>query len=51
MESVASRLGEGRVIHSNFFEADGNLKADSVDLMVPSPPFMNNQEFHMASNL
>jgi hypothetical protein len=44
-ETKGSRLGKGRVIHSNFFEADGNLKADSIDLMVTSPPYMNNYHY------
>jgi DNA modification methylase len=44
-ETKGNRLGKGRVVHSNFFEVDGNLKADSIDLMVTSPPYMNNYHY------
>lgn len=38
-------LGESRVINSNFFAAQTSLPASSIDIMVTSPPYMNNYHY------
>ncbi|MBF8284630.1 MAG: hypothetical protein HW378_3545, partial [Anaerolineales bacterium] len=39
------RLGTGRVVNADFFSANGDLETGSVDLMVTSPPYMNNYHY------
>ena len=38
-------LGKGEVIHSDFFQANGRVKPGTVDLVVTSPPYMNNYHY------
>ena len=44
-ETKGRTLGKGRVIHSDFFKANGYLEHGTVDLMVTSPPYMNNYHY------
>jgi SAM-dependent methyltransferase len=39
------RLPKGRVIADNFMNAASHLEADSVDLVVTSPPYLNNYHY------
>jgi len=39
------RLGSGRVINADFFHAHEELEPGSVDVMVTSPPYMNNYHY------
>src|SRR5262245_28428077 len=39
------RLGTGRVINADFFSAQEALDTGSVDVMVTSPPYMNNYHY------
>jgi hypothetical protein len=39
------RLGSGRVINADFFRAHEELESGSVDVMVTSPPYMNNYHY------
>lgn len=42
---ASAQVGAGRVIHGNFFSANDLLETGSVDLMVTSPPYMNNYHY------
>ncbi len=44
-EMRINSLGPGRVINTDFFSANGELETASVDLMVTSPPYMNNYHY------
>jgi hypothetical protein len=39
------QLGAGRVINADFFSAHEELETGSVDVMVTSPPYMNNYHY------
>jgi hypothetical protein len=39
------RLGSGRVINADIFHAQAELEPGSVDVMVTSPPYMNNYHY------
>ena len=39
------RLGSSRVINADFFRAHAELEPGSVDVMVTSPPYMNNYHY------
>jgi len=39
------RLPKNRVIADNFMNAESHLEADSVDLVVTSPPYLNNYHY------
>src|SRR3989441_9065550 len=39
------RLGSGRVINADFSRAQEDLESGSVDVMVTSPPYMNNYHY------
>jgi hypothetical protein len=38
-------IGKGRVINSNFFSINGEVRPRAVDLMITSPPYMNNYHY------
>ena len=42
---MGRRFGSGRVLNADFFSADGALAAGSVDVMLTSPPYMNNYHY------
>lgn len=44
-ETKGKTLGKGKVSHSDFFKANGQLEHGTVDLMVTSPPYMNNYHY------
>lgn len=44
-EMQGKRLGAGRVINADFFSANGELETGTADLMVTSPPYMNNYHY------
>jgi hypothetical protein len=44
-EMQGKRLGASRVINADFFSANDQLETGSVDLMVTSPPYMNNYHY------
>jgi len=44
-EMEGRRLGTGKVINANFFKENGQLKTGTVDLMITSPPYMNNYHY------
>ena len=44
-EMQGKRLGAGRVVNADFFSAHKDLETGSVDLMVTSPPYMNNYHY------
>ncbi len=44
-EMQGRHLGKGRVINADFFSANEQLGTGSVDLMVTSPPYMNNYHY------
>ena len=44
-EMQGKPLGKGKVINSDFFSANDNLETGIVDLMVTSPPYMNNYHY------
>jgi hypothetical protein len=44
-EARSQPPGRGRVINANFFDANRELPTASVDLMVTSPPYMNNYHY------
>ncbi len=44
-EMQGKRLGTGRVINSDFFSTNNCLKTGTVNLMVTSPPYMNNYHY------
>lgn len=44
-ETKGKTLGKGRIIHSDFFKANGYLEHETVDLMITSPPYMNNYHY------
>jgi len=44
-ETKGKILGKGRVIQSDFFKANGHLEPETVDLMITSPPYMNNYHY------
>jgi hypothetical protein len=44
-ETKGKSLGGGEVVHSNFFQGNTRIDPDSVDLMVTSPPYMNNYHY------
>ena len=44
-ESRRRAFGEGRVINSDFFSADGEVETGTVNLMITSPPYMNNYHY------
>ena len=44
-ETKAKNLGVGEVIHSDFFQANDQVKSGSVNLMITSPPYMNNYHY------
>jgi len=44
-ETKGRSLGKGEVIHSDFFQANGQVEPGTVDLMVTSPPYMNNYHY------
>ncbi len=39
------RCGTGRVVNADFFSANSQLPAGTVDLVVTSPPYMNNYHY------
>jgi len=39
------RLGSGRVVNADFFRTHEELESSSVDVMVTSPPYMNNYHY------
>jgi hypothetical protein len=42
---ASTRLGTGRVINGSFFSTNERLESGSIDLMVTSPPYMNNYHY------
>jgi len=44
-EMQGKRLGASRVINADFFSTNEQLETGSVDLMVTSPPYMNNYHY------
>jgi len=44
-ESRRQAFGAGRVINSDFFSADGEVETGTVNLMITSPPYMNNYHY------
>ena len=48
LESVKTRPGNGRVYSEDFFAGNQRVESGSVDLMLTSPPYLNN--YHYARN-
>jgi hypothetical protein len=44
-ESRRRAFGVGKVINSDFFSADGEVETGTVNLMITSPPYMNNYHY------
>jgi len=44
-EMWGKRFGTGRVVNADFFSANAELETGSADLMVTSPPYMNNYHY------
>ena len=44
-ETKGRDLGMGQVVHSDFFQATSRVEQGSVNLMVTSPPYMNNYHY------
>jgi SAM-dependent methyltransferase len=44
-EMPGQHFGTGRVLNADFFNAHGELETGSVDVMVTSPPYMNNYHY------
>jgi len=44
-ETKGKILGVGEVIHSDFFQASDRVEPGTVNLMVTSPPYMNNYHY------
>jgi hypothetical protein len=44
-ETRGKNLGRGDVVHSDFFQGNDRIESGSVDLMVTSPPYMNNYHY------
>jgi len=44
-EAQGHRYSTGRVVNANFFAANEQLEDGAVDLMVTSPPYMNNYHY------
>ena len=44
-ETKGKNLGRGEVVHSDFFQENDRIEAGTVDLMVTSPPYMNNYHY------
>jgi hypothetical protein len=44
-ETKGKNLGRGEVIHSDFFQENDRIEPGAVDLMVTSPPYMNNYHY------
>lgn len=44
-EMQGKRLGTGKVVNADFFSVNGQLGNGTVDLMVTSPPYMNNYHY------
>ena len=44
-ETKGKNLGVGEVIHANFFQANDRVEPGSVNLMITSPPYMNNYHY------
>jgi hypothetical protein len=44
-ESRRQAFGAGRVINSDFFSADSEVETGAVNLMITSPPYMNNYHY------
>ena len=44
-EMQGKRLGTGRVFNSDFFSTNNHLETGAVNLMVTSPPYMNNYHY------
>jgi len=47
-EAKVTRPGSGRVYNENFFTGEQRLESGSINLMVTSPPYLNN--YHYARN-
>lgn len=45
MEMPSKDFGDGQVINADFFSANDRLESESVDLMMTSPPYMNNYHY------
>jgi hypothetical protein len=44
-ETKGKNLGRGEVVHSDFFRGNDRIDPGAVDLMVTSPPYMNNYHY------
>ena len=44
-EIKGKSLGTGRVINADYFKVNGQLGNGSIDLMITSPPYMNNYHY------
>ncbi|MBI5292025.1 MAG: site-specific DNA-methyltransferase [Chloroflexi bacterium] len=44
-ETEGRSLGSGQVINSDFFATNGQVATGSVDLVITSPPYMNNYHY------
>lgn len=44
-EMPSQHFGAGQVINADFFSANARLESESVDLMMTSPPYMNNYHY------
>ncbi len=44
-ETKGKNLGRGEVVHSDFFQGNDRIHSGEVDLMVTSPPYMNNYHY------
>jgi hypothetical protein len=44
-ETKGKKVGMSEVIHSDFFRANGQVESGTVDLVVTSPPYMNNYHY------
>lgn len=44
-ETKGKTLGRGEVVHSDFFQENDRIEQGAVDLMVTSPPYMNNYHY------
>jgi DNA modification methylase len=40
------KMGEARIVNDSFFNSEAHLPAESVDLIVTSPPYLNNYHYN-----
>ncbi|MDI6757768.1 MAG: site-specific DNA-methyltransferase [Endomicrobiia bacterium] len=47
-EASGTKPGNGRIYNEDFFTGERRIKSESIDLMITSPPYLNN--YHYARN-